>query len=60
MNCISNLSGAELTALANSIALYISNNYSSEDIEKFVAFFTALADILALISIGKISEEINN
>ena len=60
MNCISNLSGAELTALANSLALYISNNYSSEDIEKFVVFFTALADILALISIGKISEEINN
>ncbi len=38
MNCISNLSGAELTALANSLALYISNNYSSEDIEKFVVF----------------------
>lgn len=60
MNCISNLSGAELTALANSLALYISNNYSSEDIEKFVVFFTAIADILALISIDKISNDINN
>ena len=60
MNCISNLSGAELTALANSLALYISNNYSSEDIEKFVVFFTATADILALISIDKISNDINN
>lgn len=59
MNCISNLSGAELTALANSIALYISKNYSDEDIEKFVAFFTALADILALISIGKIGENLD-
>ena len=60
MNCISNLSGAELTALANSLALYISNNYSSEDIEKFVVFFTATAEILALISIDKISNDINN
>ena len=59
MNCISNLSGAELTALANSIALYISKNYSDENIEKFVAFFTALADILALISIGKIGENLD-
>lgn len=56
MNCISNLSGAELTALANSLAIYISQNHSTEDIEKFVAFFTATADILALISIGKIDE----
>ena len=56
MNCISNLSGAELTALANSIAIYISKNYSTEDIEKFIAFFTAIADILALVSIGKIDE----
>ena len=60
MNCISNLSGSELTALANSIAIYLSKNYSSENIEKFVVFFTAVADILALISIDKISEDINN
>lgn len=38
MDCISNLSGAELTALANTIAIYISKNYSDENIEKFVVF----------------------
>lgn len=59
MDCISNLSGAELTALANTIAIYISKNYSDENIEKFVVFFTAIADILALLSIGKIEENID-
>lgn len=59
MDCISNLSGAELTALANTIAIYISKNYSDENIEKFVVFFTAIADILALLSIGKIEEDID-
>lgn len=54
MDCLSNLSGAELTALANSLALYFSKNYSVADIAKLVAFFTSLADILALISVDKI------
>lgn len=58
MNNISNLSGAELTALANSIALYINNNYSVNDIAKLVAFFTSVADILALLSVDKDENEI--
>lgn len=58
MNNISNLSGAELTALANSIALYINNNYSVNDIAKLIAFFTSIADILALLSVDKDEDEI--
>lgn len=54
MDCLSNLSGAELNALANSIALYLSKNYSVTDIAKLVAFFTSVADILALLSIDKV------
>ena len=53
MNSLSNMSGAELTAVANSLALYFSNNYPADDIEKLVIFFTALADILALLSVDK-------
>ena len=58
MNCLSNLFGLELTTLANTIAIYISKNYSDEDIEKFIAFFTAIADILALVSVDKIDENL--
>ncbi len=53
MNYFSNISGVQLTALANSIAIYISNNFSISDISKLVAFFTSLADILALLAIDK-------
>lgn len=60
MDCISNHSGIELTTLANAIAIYISKNFSEEDIDKFVVFFTAIADILALVAIDKIDEELIN
>ena len=60
MDCISNLSGIELTTLANAIAIYISKNFSEEDIDKFVVFFTAISDILALVAIDKIDEELIN
>ena len=60
MDCLSNLSGIELTTLANAIAIYISKNYSENDIDKFVVFFTAIADILALVSVDKIDEELLN
>lgn len=58
MNHLSNVSGAELTALANSIALFINNNYSVADIAKLIAFFTSIADILALLSVDKDENEI--
>lgn len=60
MDRLSNLSGKELNVLANTIAIYISNNFSESDIDKFVVFFTALADILALVSVDKINEELIN
>lgn len=57
MDCLSNLSGIELTTLANAIAIYISKNFSENDIDKFVLLFTAIADILALASVDKFGEE---
>lgn len=60
MDYLANVSGAELTALANSIALYINKNYSIADIAKLIAFFTSIADILALLVIDKADEEIND
>ena len=59
MDCLSSISGAELTALANSIALFISETYSIGDIAKFVAFFTSTADILSLLALDKV-ENITN
>lgn len=59
MDCISNLSGVELNTLANTIAIYIYKNYSTDNIEKFVVLFTAIADILALISIDKIEDDLS-
>ncbi len=56
MDSLSNVSGAELTALANSLALYFSKNYSISDIAKLVAFFTSLADILALLAVDKVDD----
>lgn len=57
MDSLSNLSGAELAALANSLALYFSKNYSSSDIAKLAAFFTSLADLLTLLSIDKLDDD---
>ena len=57
MDCLSNLSGIELTTLSNAIAIYISKNFSENDIDKFVLLFTAIADILALASVDKFEEE---
>ena len=58
MDHLSHVSGAELAALSNSIALFINNNYSIADIAKFIAFFTSIADILSLFVIDKAEEEI--
>lgn len=54
MDHLSNISGSDLAALANSIALFINKNYSIADIAKFVAFFTSIADILSLLVIDKV------
>lgn len=60
MDNLSNVSGAELAALANSIALYINKSFSIADIAKFIAFFTSIADILSLLVIDKAEEEISS
>lgn len=56
MCSLSNVSGSELTALSNSLAIYFSKNYSVSDIAKLVTFFTSLADILALLAIDKVDK----
>ena len=56
MDCLSNISGAELAALANTISICISKNFSKDDIAKLVVFFTALADILALLDIDNVGD----
>ena len=60
MDYLSNVSGAELAALANSIALYIYKNYSVTDIAKLVAFFTSIADILSLLAVDKVDDAIED
>lgn len=60
MDCLSNISGADLAALANSIAIFINNNYSVADIAKLVAFFTSIADVLSLLVIDKVEENIED
>lgn len=60
MDHLSNVSGADLAALANSIALFINKNYSTSDIAKFIAFFTSTADILSLLVLDKVDDIIDD
>lgn len=60
MDCLSNISGADLAALANSIAIFINNNYSVADITKLVSFFMSIADILSLLVIDKVNNNIED
>lgn len=46
---ISNLSGSNLTALASSLAILISQDLSADEIGVLAAFFTVLGDNLALL-----------
>ena len=59
MDCLSNISTAELLALSNSLALYFFKNYSLADITKLIGFFVTLSDNLALLAIDKIDENPN-
>lgn len=49
--CISDFSSCELVALASSTAIAISNQSSKEEIVALSAFFTALGDNLAILSL---------
>lgn len=48
--CFSDLSGCNLIGLASSLAITISNNLSTDELNTLSAFFNALADNLALIA----------
>ena len=49
--CISDFSNCELVTLASSLAIAMSNQLSNEDIAILSAFFTALGDNLAILSL---------
>ena len=49
--CISDFSNCELIALANMIAIAISNEFSEKDLPSLSAFFVALGDNLAILSL---------
>lgn len=49
--CISDFSNCELVALASTLAISISNQFSSEDVAVLSAFFSALGDNLAILSL---------
>lgn len=49
--CISDFSNCELVTLASSLAIAMSNQLSNEDIIILSAFFTALGDNLAILSL---------
>lgn len=50
--CISDFSPCELITLSSSLALAISNQFSTEDTAVLAAFFTTLGDNLALLDIS--------
>lgn len=49
--CISDFSNCELVALASTLSIAISNEFSKEDIAILAAFFSALGDNLAILSL---------
>lgn len=50
--CLDNLSGCNLVALASLVSISLAEGLSSEQISTLGAFFTALGDNLALLSIN--------
>ena len=51
--CFNNLSGNELVALASILAIYISDNLESDEIDTLGNFFSALGANLSTISTAK-------
>ena len=49
--CVSDFSNCELVALASSLAIAISKQFSNEELIILSAFFTALGDNLAILSL---------
>lgn len=50
MDCLNNLSGCELVTLAALIAIYFSQNLSSDEASTLGNFFSALGDNLSTIA----------
>lgn len=51
--CLNNFSGCELVALASIIAIYISNEFSSDEVDVLGNFFSALGSNLSTIGSAK-------
>lgn len=49
--CLSEFSNCELVALASTLSIAISKEFSKDDLAILVAFFTALGDNLAILSL---------
>lgn len=49
--CLSEFSNCELVALASTISIAISKEFSKEDLVVLSAFFTALGDNLAILAL---------
>ena len=51
MNCLNELSGCELVALANIITILISQNLDSDELALLGGFFTIIGDSLSALSL---------
>lgn len=49
--CLSEFSNCELVALASTLAIAMSNEFSKEDLAILSAFFTTLGDNLAILAL---------
>lgn len=49
--CLSDFSNCELVALASTISISMSKEFSKEDLAILSAFFTALGDNLAILAL---------
>ena len=58
--CINNLSSCELIGLASSLAIFLGENLSSDEVNILAAFVTSLGDNLAILAATKSDEDSNN
>lgn len=49
--CLSDFSNCEIVALASTLSMALGNEFSKEDLAILSAFFTALGDNLAILSL---------
>lgn len=58
--CISDLSGCNLIGLASSLAILLAQDLSPDEIGILAAFFTALGDNLAILSVSPMHSDKDN